>query len=83
VPPFELAFHLYQAEELEEAEYLCKQILEMNPDNPDALHLLGSNAYQSGKYEAAIKLIHKAIQNDPTKDHFYSTLGIALFAINL
>lgn len=80
-PPFDHAFQLQQAEELEEAEYLYKQILEMNPDNPDALHLLGSNAYQSGKYEAAIKLIHKAIQNDPTKDHFYSDLGIVLIAM--
>lgn len=76
-----LFYSFSRQENWKKQDTFYKQILEMNSDNPDALHLLGLNAYQSGKYEAAIKLIHKAIQNDPTKDHFYSDLGSALMAV--
>ena len=50
-----IAFH--QAGRLSEAEKLYQQVLADNPQNADALHLLGVIAYQANKYKLAINLI--------------------------
>lgn len=50
----------------------------MQPDNPDALHLLGLIAHQVGRNDAAIELIGKAIQHHGGNPYFYANLGSAL-----
>ena len=42
---------------LQDAERLYRQVLLAHPDQPDALHLLGSIASQVGQPEAAVALI--------------------------
>ena len=73
----QLALENHQAGRLPQAEQLYRQVLAADPRQPDALHLLGVLAQQSGKLDAAIQLISRAIAIRP--DAVYHTnLGEAL-----
>ncbi len=65
-----LAHH--KAGRLGEAQAVYRQILQQTPEDPDALHLSGLIAYQTGNNEAAIKLIGKAIQVKPSAAMHYN-----------
>jgi tetratricopeptide (TPR) repeat protein len=69
-----------QAGELQIAEQIYRQILAVDPDQADALHLLGVIAFQMGKHEFAIKYISRAIDLDGTESAFHSNLGNAFKA---
>jgi len=73
-----LAHH--QAGRLPEAEAIYRQILKAQPNHPDALHLLGMIAYQTGKNDIAVELISKAISAESSNPIYYSNLGNALQA---
>ena len=60
------AMQQHQQGKLREAEAVYRQILAVQPNNPDALHLLGTLAGQVGKHEAAIELIYRAIAANPS-----------------
>ncbi len=70
------AVHQHQAGQLEAAEKIYRAILQKQPDQPDALHLLGLIAHQVGRNDEAVILIEKAIRNLPRNPHFYFNLGI-------
>src|SRR3972149_10668940 len=53
-----VAHHL--AGRLPEAEAIYRQILQAEPNHPDALHLLGVIAHQAGKHEIAVEYITRA-----------------------
>jgi tetratricopeptide (TPR) repeat protein len=75
------AVNLHQTGKLNEAERIYRRILETEPANPHATHLLGLIAYQVGHFEAAVDLIGAAIElkrNDPA---YYSNLGLSLLAL--
>jgi uncharacterized protein (TIGR02466 family) len=71
---------LLQAGRLREAETVYRRVLEAQPGNPDALHLLGVAARQSGRPEAAIELIGRAIAADGRNPTYHSNLGTAFEA---
>ena len=52
----------HQAGRLQQAETIYKKILKVAPDNPDAYHLLGLVARQTGKIDIAVQLISEAIK---------------------
>ena len=52
---------LHQSGKLQQAKNIYQQILEMEPENADALHLLGLISYQFGQSETAITLIKQAL----------------------
>jgi protein O-GlcNAc transferase len=58
-----LAHH--QAGRLSQAEAICRQVLQQDAGNADALHLLGVIAYQVGRHEIAVDLIRQAIAFQP------------------
>ena len=58
-----LALKNHSKGKLNEAELIYRKILDKDPYNPDALHLLGLIAHQTGKYEDAVKYISKAIKS--------------------
>lgn len=58
-----------------DAENLYRQVLAINPNHPDALHLLGLIEQQSGHFEQAIKLIEKAIALRPSAS-MHCNLGV-------
>jgi SAM-dependent methyltransferase len=55
------AIHCHQAGNLLEAETYYRQILAVDPNHFDSLHLLGVAAHQSGRSDLAANLIGKAI----------------------
>ena len=57
----ERTVRLYKLGKFPEAESLYRRVIGRNPDYPDALHLLGVLAHQSGNNEAAAGLISRAI----------------------
>jgi tetratricopeptide (TPR) repeat protein len=69
---------LRQQGDLKQAEQIYRQILQVDPDNPDAHHLLGMVAQGTGTREAGIALIRKAIALNPVQAAYHSNLGIAL-----
>lgn len=69
------AFQLYQSGNLEGAESVCREIVDAEPKNSDALHLLGLIFYQQGNYDLAIKTIRKAIRLNPENADAHYDLG--------
>lgn len=68
----------HQRGDLIRAEAIYRQVLEADPENPDALHLLGVIAYQAGKNELSVELIRRAISFNPAVPDFYNNLGNSL-----
>jgi tetratricopeptide (TPR) repeat protein len=58
-----------------EAEALCRQVLAVQPRQPDALHLLGLIAQNAGQPRAAIELISAAIAARPDVAAYHNNLG--------
>ena len=48
----------HQFGRLQKAEKLYRRILQIYPDQPDALHLLGVIAIQVGKHDIVVDLTH-------------------------
>ncbi len=67
----------HQAGRLAEAERCYRQVLQADPQNPQALHLLGALALEAGRYEAAVELIEQAIRRDRSQAAFHANLGEA------
>src|SRR3989344_1478676 len=76
-----LAVKKHNDGDLNGAEFLYRRILEEYPNNADSWHLLGLVAYQTGRYEEAIKNIKKAISVNTNQALFYSNLGMAYDAV--
>ena len=57
----------HQDGRVKEAEALYRQVLAAEPDNPEALHLLGVLSLQRGDAQAAADLIRRAIGIDPPR----------------
>jgi tetratricopeptide (TPR) repeat protein len=70
----------HQAGRLHDAKLFYKQVLAINPQHPDALHLLGVAALQGGDPDTAITLIEKAIQAQPANPGFHANLAQAWLA---
>jgi SAM-dependent methyltransferase/Tfp pilus assembly protein PilF len=66
----------YQARRFQQAEALCRQILQAEPGQADALHLLGMLARDFGKTELALELIGKAIAARPLFPEAHYHLGL-------
>lgn len=61
--------------ELDEAMRAYRAVLDTDPRNPDALHLLGTVHGQKGELPEAERLIRKAIAAAPGMPQFHSNLG--------
>jgi tetratricopeptide (TPR) repeat protein len=68
----------HRAGRLTEAERGYRRILAADPRQPDALHMLGVLAYQTGRNAAAAELIGRAIALHGGNAAFHSNLGLAL-----
>ena len=71
------AVRLHQAGRLADAERIYERILVTDSDRPDALHLLGVVALQSGRPERALELITQAVTGAPDDARILSNLGEA------
>jgi Flp pilus assembly protein TadD len=68
-----------RAGRLPQAAAIYQQILRSEPTNPDALHLLGLIAQETGQLNTAIELIRLASSIKPSGAMYYN-LGVALHA---
>ena len=59
------AIALHQDGQVRQAEQIYQQILQINSQDAEALHLLGVVALQAKKYEVAVELITQATKVDP------------------
>ena len=66
----------HQSGQLQSAEQIYQQVLQISPRNADALNLLGFLAYQVGRCEVAANLISKAIEVDSKQYIFFINLGL-------
>ena len=72
------AIALHQQGMLGQAEARYRQLLEIEPRNADALHLLGVIAYQTGSHQSSVDLIGQAIEINANVASYYSNRGNAL-----
>ncbi|OAN54665.1 hypothetical protein A6A04_12125 [Paramagnetospirillum marisnigri] len=66
---------------MREAEDLYRQILDIDPRQPDALHLLGLVAFQTGNCHAAVDLITQAIAIKNTDAAYHEHLALSLVGV--
>lgn len=71
----------HQAGRLEEAEAVYQSVLEGDPANAEALHLLGLVASHQGRYKLAEERIREAIALNPLAPFYHNNLGNVLQAL--
>jgi tetratricopeptide (TPR) repeat protein len=71
----------HHAGRFNEARTWYEKLLDCDPENPDALYLLGGIYYQNKNPRSAAELITRAIEIAPDRDYFYNHLGLALNAM--
>ena len=75
---FQKANRYYVEGALEQAEQLCRIILETAPDNPDVLNMLGLIAQAKGFPNEAIDCFYKALKTTTDKLPLYFSLAVSL-----
>lgn len=75
---FKEARALHLRGQLAQAKAIYQEILKVNPDHADSLHLLGVIASHVGKHKLAIDLIGKAASLDPENVNYLLDWGNAL-----
>jgi len=68
----------HRAGQLPAAEAIYRQILAVQPQHPEALHLLGALATEQQRYDEAVPLLQRAVTLVPMEPVFHSNLGVAL-----
>jgi len=81
MPQLQSAIKNHQAGNYPAAEQLYRQVLEIAPNNVDALHLLGLLKYQTGDAATAVELIEEAIRINPRVSNLYNNAGEAYRAL--
>jgi Predicted methyltransferase (contains TPR repeat) len=69
------AIKAHQADDLDTAERLYGQVLDMQMAQPDALHFLGVLSHQRGRSDEAVELIRMALQITPRHPDAHNNLG--------
>ncbi|MBF2026439.1 MAG: tetratricopeptide repeat protein [Oscillatoriales cyanobacterium C42_A2020_001] len=72
------ALQIYQSGNLGEAENRLRQVLEQQPDDADALHILGVILCQMKRFEEAIRHIQRLVELQPQFAEGWKNLGSAL-----
>jgi tetratricopeptide (TPR) repeat protein len=75
---FANALQNHRQHRMAEAEGLYREVLAIDPNHVDALHMLGVLAHQAGRPEAAVDLISRAIALQGDNASFHNNLGEAL-----
>ncbi|HVT14281.1 MAG TPA: tetratricopeptide repeat protein [Fimbriimonadaceae bacterium] len=70
------ARQLYRSGRLSQAATLAGFCLRRNPDDADAMQLLGTIQYQSGQADAGRALVERSLAIDPTNPEAWNNLGL-------
>lgn len=68
----------HEAGRMREAEAICRDVLRKATDQPEALHRLGIIAWQTGRPDVALDLLHRAVALRPQADDYHHDLGNVL-----
>ena len=71
----EKGMQLHTAGQFQDAEIIYRKVLEIVPDQPDAIHFIGVLAFNVGKFDIAVDYISKAIEFMPENAACYNNLG--------
>jgi predicted O-linked N-acetylglucosamine transferase (SPINDLY family) len=72
-----IAVRHHQAGRLQAAEEIYRQVLAVEPNHTEAIHLLGVIAHQAGRHRIAVEYIGRAIELNGMVAAFHSNLGEA------
>jgi protein O-GlcNAc transferase len=75
---FDLAWKHYQAGRMQQAEQLCRQIVQADASHVDALHLLGLIAARTGRNDQAVDYLNAALRLKPDFADAHNILGVVL-----
>jgi tetratricopeptide (TPR) repeat protein len=75
------AVEMHQAGQIGPAAQIYQQILAREPENADALHLLGVLRHQCGDHDQAVALINRAVVLGPSVPSFHANLAEAYRAL--
>lgn len=76
-----LAWQQQRAGNWQQAEQVYRQVLQAEPANPDALHLLGILSQQAGQHELAVSYLQQTLAINPENASCHSNLGVAYQAL--
>ena len=62
--------------EFDEGEEVCRKILAVAPDYPDALHYAGVLAHENGRTDEALPLLERSVELEPDQPDWHSNLGV-------
>jgi predicted O-linked N-acetylglucosamine transferase (SPINDLY family) len=74
----EQAAQLHRAGRDGEADAICRQILQTEPANVDAMQLLGILEFCQGRGDAGLELLQRAVALQPNRADFHHNIGFAL-----
>ena len=77
----QVAVQLHRLRELDNAELIYRRVLEVLPEQPDALHFLGILLHQRGRNDEAIEFIEKSIAFGPELADRHNNLGNVLLEL--
>lgn len=78
----QLAVEHHKAGRFPQAKAIYQKILQVEPNDPDALQLSGVIAHQTEEDEIAVEYIDKAIRARPSNPAFHCNMGNALRGLN-
>jgi len=78
---FQQAIAFHERGQLAEAKEIYAQIIALDPEQPDALHLLGVALVQSGQVEPGARLIQRSLELNAAQPVAITNLGNALRAM--
>lgn len=71
------ALQLLNSRAFEQAEALCRQVLEQVPGASDALHILGLCLHEQGRYREAVDCLRQSLAASPEEPGGWLHLGMA------
>jgi len=72
------AITLHGEGKIEEAEAAYWAVLDIDPDQPDALHRLGFMSFEKGEKDKAVELVSRSIAVNPGNPAYHANLGLML-----
>ena len=73
------AMQLYNNKKYQKAKEICQKLLQKNPKNGHACHLMGAIAYTQQNLDQAETLFKRAIQAEAKESKFHENLGLVYF----
>ena len=58
------------------AEQIYKQVLQIDPENAEANHLMGTLAHQLGRHDLALAFLERAVSFAPQNANFHNMVGV-------